>query len=306
MLLPIPVWLRFNTKTPVKILAWNHTNGSAVTVAGDADIKGFKDLGQKQIAVPYWYSMHNIVFQMGLKKAGLTPVIQPQSRPLAENQVNLFVLPPPEMPVSLSGKKIDGFVVAEPFNAVAELKTRAKIMRFTGDIWMNHPCCVVVMDEALIREKPVFTQKVINGVVRAMRFCIQNPRKTARILSREGGGYLPFSEKTLLRVFTTYSPDIYGPGNVPQAIQHPEWKVRRIGFQPYPYRSATRLILREMADTRMEGDTSFLQTLDVDEAASALVDDTFVKKAVTLAGGPELFSQIDYQDPWRREEVFEL
>jgi len=34
MLFPIPVWMRFKQKMPVKVLGWDHTNGSAATVRG--------------------------------------------------------------------------------------------------------------------------------------------------------------------------------------------------------------------------------------------------------------------------------
>jgi len=105
MLFPIPVWMRFKQKMPVKVLAWDHTNGSAVTVRGNSNIHGFGDLGGKQVAVPSWYSMHNLLMQMGLRARGLTPVIRPQSAPLADHEVNLFILPPPDMPTALLGKK---------------------------------------------------------------------------------------------------------------------------------------------------------------------------------------------------------
>ncbi len=306
LLLPIPIWMRFKNQTPVKILAWDHTNGSAITVRSDAGINGFEDLGGKQIAVPYWYSMHNIILQMGLKKAGLTPVIQPQSRPLAKNEVNLFILSPPEMPASLAGHKIDGYIVAEPFNALGELKTPARIMRFTGDIWRNHPCCVVVMMEALLKEDPIFVQKVVNAIVRAQLWVKRNPAATARILSKEGGNYLPVDEKTLLRVFTKYDLATYGAPVKPTAIQHPDWQINRIGFQPYPYPSATRFIAQAMQGTVMEGDHSFLQRLDPGFVSRDIVDDTFVKKAIDSAGGPGLFEEIDLEHPWDRQEIIDL
>ena len=63
LLKPIPVWMRYNNRFPVKILAWGHTNGSGVVVGGDTGIKDFAGLGGKRIAVPYWYSMHNVVLQ---------------------------------------------------------------------------------------------------------------------------------------------------------------------------------------------------------------------------------------------------
>ena len=306
MLFPIPIWIRFNNNAPIKVLAWNHTNGSAITVRADSGIKGFADLSGKQIAVPYWYSIHNIILQMGLRKVGLKPVIQNQSIPLKPEEVNLFILPPSDMPAALSGNKIDGYIVAEPFNAIGEMKIGARIMRFTGDIWKNHPCCVVVMNETLCRSRPIFTQKVINAIVRAQLWALNNPAKTARILSRDGNKYLPIPEKILLRAFNGYDLSAYGEGVVPQAIQHPEWNIGRIGFQPYPYPSATRLIIREMGHTLMEGNAAFLKRLDPDFAAKDLVDDTFVKKALAGIGGHEKFNAIDIERPWERDEIIEL
>ncbi len=306
LLLPIPVWMRFNSNAPVKIMAWDHTNGSAVTVSGNSNITSFADLGGKQVAVPYWYSMHNIILQMGLREVGLKPVIQNQAASLAPDQVNLFILPPSEMPAALAGRKIDAFIVAEPFNAISEMKIRAKIMRFTGDIWKNHPCCVVVMNENFYKPRPVFTQKVINAVVRAQLWASENPEKAAKLLSRGGKGYLPVSEETLKRVFLKYDQGTYGRKLGPQAIKHPEWDVSRIGFQPYPYPSATRFIMSAMSMTVMEGNTGFLKKLNIDNAVKDIVDDTFVKKAIDAVGGPKKFSMIDIEKPWNREEVIEV
>lgn len=306
MLFPMPVWMRYNTKAPVKVLAWDHVNGSAVTVSQDSQINGFADLGGKTIAVPYWYSMHNILLQAGIKKSGLKPVIHRMETPPKPDEVNLFILPPPEMPLALAGKKIDGYIVAEPFNAIGEVKINARILRFTGDMWKNHPCCVIVMNEEIVHENPIFTQKVINAIVRAQRFIHENPLKTAHLLSKEGGTYLPVSEEILRRVFAFYDPKTYGAGTPSAAIRHPEWGIKRIGFQPYPFPSATRFIVNEMKQTLMEGEMGFLNRLDPEFAIRDLVDDTFVKKAIDHAGGPSFFDTLATTDPFKREEVIDL
>lgn len=306
LLLPMPIWMRFKNQTPIKVLAWDHTNGSAITVRPDAGINGFEDLGGKHIAVPHWYSMHNIIVQMGLRKAGLTPVIQPQNLALTKDQVNLFILSPPEMPAGLAGHKIDGYIVAEPFNALGELKMHARIMRFTGDIWKNHPCCVVVMLEALIKEDPIFAQKVINAIVRAQLWVKDNPAQAAHVLSKEGGNYLPVDKQTLLRVFMHYDLKEYGAPAQPTAIRHPSWQSRRISFQPYPYPSATRFIVQAMMNTEMEGDHGFLRGLDPDFVTRDLVDESFVRRAIDMVGGASMFEEINLEHPWSRQEVIDL
>jgi len=306
LLLPIPIWMRFHNKFPVKIVAWNHLNGSALTVGNHVQINSFEQLRGKSIAVPYWYSMHNVILQMGLRQAGITAVIKPRTTLLKDNEANLFLLPPPEMPNALAARKIDAYIVAEPFNALGELKINAKILRFTGDMWKNHPCCVVVMKEELIESDPIFTQKVVNAVVRSQQWILKHPGETARILSKDGKGYLPMPGKVLERVFTAYDPAQYGKGNLPEAIRHPDWRIGRIGFQPYPYPSATRFILQQLRQTLVQGDNSFLRTLDVNRGCQELVTDRFVKKALDELGGPGIFPDMNIESPWEREEVIDI
>ncbi|MGO9174121.1 MAG: ABC transporter substrate-binding protein, partial [Rhodomicrobium sp.] len=182
LLKPIPIWMRYNNKFPAKIMAWGHTNGSGLVAGAHVTATSFAELGGKQLAVPFWYSMHNIVLQLALRESGLTPVIKGEGEAIGANEVNLQILPPPDMPPALAARKIDGYIVAEPFNALGELKARARMLRFTGDIWKNHPCCVITMHEALTKQKPEWTQKSVNAVVRGAIYASENKKEVARLL----------------------------------------------------------------------------------------------------------------------------
>lgn len=94
LLKPIPIWMRYNNKVPVKIMCWGHTNGSGLVVGGETGVTSFAGLGGKQIAVPFWYSMHNIVLQMALRQSGVTPVIKQQGETIAPNECNLQICLP--------------------------------------------------------------------------------------------------------------------------------------------------------------------------------------------------------------------
>lgn len=305
-LLPIPIWMRYKNSTPLKVIAWDHTNGSALTISPDSAITSFADLGGTQIAVPFWYSMHNVILQLGLRSRGLRPVIKPGSGTVGPDEVNLRILAPPEMPAALSAGKIDGYIVAEPFNALSEENFGAKILRFTGDIWKNHPCCVIVMMERIIRDDPVFVQKVTNGIVRAQAWMLKNRSDAAVRLSRQGSGLLPVDQKILQRVFTGYENERYGGSSGPRAIKHPEWNLDRIGFQPYPFPTANQFIYREMRKTVIEGNNNFLQQFNPDFVAGDLTDPQFAKQAIQELGGPSIFPELDFTSPWEREEVIEL
>tara|TARA_R110001592_G_scaffold87425_2_gene258255 strand:+ start:191 stop:1453 length:1263 start_codon:yes stop_codon:yes gene_type:complete len=300
---PIPIWMRYNNGFPVKIMSWAHLNGSGLVVGKDVGAEKFADLGGKQIAVPYWYSMHNIVLQMGLRHAGLTPVIKGQGEQLAANEVNLQIMPPPDMPPALAARKIDGYIVAEPFNAAGEMLAGAKMLRFTGNIWRNHPCCVVCMNEQQVNANPEWTQKVMNAIVKAQIYAQQNKKEVAEMMSRDGKRYLPMKADIVEKAMTDYDDESYGK---PDAIQHPEWGSGRIDFQPWPFPSATKLIVNELKRTLVGGDTSFLQDLDADFVAEDLVDYRFVKAAMEAHSGWEDAPGFNAADPFAREEVVKL
>ncbi|PZA10891.1 ABC transporter substrate-binding protein [Rhodopseudomonas palustris] len=303
LLKPIPVWMRYNNNFPVKIMAWAHTNGSGLVVGKETCIESFKDLGGKQVAVPFWYSMHNIVLQYALRKSGIKPVIKGQGEALAADECNLQVMAPPDMPPALAAKKIDAYIVAEPFNALGEIKAGGRMLRFTGDIWKNHPCCVLCMNEEVTKKKPEWTQKVMNALVRAEIYASANKKEVAKLLSKDGEGYLPLPAPVIERAMTYYDDKAYGETH---AITHPEWKLGRIDFQPWPYPSATKLIVESMNDTVVSGDTTFLKKLDPEFVAKDLVDYDFVKAAMLKYPDWKNSPSVDPADPFTRTEVLAL
>lgn len=300
---PIPVWMRYNNKFPVKITGWAHTNGSGLVVGKHTGVEEFKQLGGKQIAVPFWYSMHNIVLQMALRNAGLEPVIQDQAIELKPNQVNLQIMPPPDMPPALAAKKIDAYIVAEPFNAAGEVLAGAKMLRFTGDIWKNHPCCVVCMHESHVTKRQEWTQKVMNAVVKGAIYAQENKAEVAKMLSKEGKKYLPMSAEVVLKAMTDYNDANYAS---PDAIKHPDWNVGRIDFNPYPYPSATKFLVDQLKQTLVAGDATFLKDLDTEFVANDLVNYEFVKKAMDKQGAWSKVKGVNLSNPTSREEVFQL
>ncbi|MCG6936471.1 MAG: ABC transporter substrate-binding protein [Proteobacteria bacterium] len=306
MLIPIPIWMRYNNNYPVKITAWDHTNGSAIVVGKDSGIKSPKDFGGKQFAVPYWYSIHNIVSQRIMKAAGIKPVIKPQTAKLASDECNFLVLNPPEMPPALAAKSIDGYCVAEPFNALGEIKAGGTVLRFTGDVWKGHPCCVVVMHEAdaMDPDRAAWAQGVHNAIVRAQIHLAENREEMAVMLSRDGKRYLPFPKEIVKRAMLFYDPAYY---QNPNAIQHPDWHMDRINFQGWPYRSATELVVSELQQTVITGDDAFLQKLTPDFVANDLVNYDYIKKSLNANPGWRNDASVPRTgDPFTRVEVVEL
>ncbi|MDF0606727.1 ABC transporter substrate-binding protein [Neisseriaceae bacterium TC5R-5] len=296
LLSPMTVWARYGSKVPAKVVAWNHTGGSALTVA--PEINDVKQLGGKTVAVPFWYSMHNVVLQHLLRESRLSVVTK--GTPTAQ-QVKLVVMSPADMTPALAAKQIAGFIVAEPFNATAELLKVGKVLRFTGDVWKNHACCVVFMHERDLNQRPEWSQKVVNSIVQAQLWTQQNRAATARLLAKNGPNrYTPHSVEALLRVLEP-NAERARQYQARGAIRHPEWKEERIDFQPYPFPSYTEKMVDLLKHTKLEGNNAFIQSLEPKKVASDLVDDRFVKQALKQVGGLKKFG---LPDSFARSEIF--
>ncbi|WP_323010210.1 ABC transporter substrate-binding protein [Paracoccus sp. (in: a-proteobacteria)] len=297
LLSPITVWARYGSQVPAKVVAWNHTSGSGLTAAND--INSVAELGGKTVAIPYWYSIHNVVLQKLLRENGLK--ITTSGSP-APDEVNLSLMSPADMVPALASGQIAGYIVAEPFNAAAEINGIGKVLRFTGDVWKDHACCLVFMQEDDLANRPEWSQKVVNAMVKAQLWTRDNRAETAQLLSSaDPQKYTPHSPEILARVLTpaeTDEAEYIASG----AIKHPEWRDQRIDFQPYPFPSYTAELVRMLKETEVAGERGFLDALDPDFVARDLVDDSFVKRALAEIGGLPAFG---LADAWTREEVLQ-
>ena len=284
LLSPMTVWARYGSQSRAKVVAWNHMSGSGLTV--QHDINQLTDLGGKTVAIPFWYSLHNVVLQHLLKSKGLEAI---SSGEPGARQVKLVVMSPSDMVPALATKQIAGYTVAEPFNASAEVLKIGKILRFTGDVWKDHACCVVLMHEQDLEQRPEWAQKVVNGVVQAQAWIQDNRQETARILSKDNAQrYTPHSYEALAQVL---QPELLNTAQYEAsgAIVNTGWKEKRIDFQPYPFPSYTEELIRKLKTTVVSGKNDFLKDLDPAFVAGDLVDDRFVKKAIIDIGGMSKF-----------------
>ena len=87
--------------------------------------KGFK------FAVPFEYSMHNFLLRYYVAEHGLDP----------DKDIQIRVLPPPEMVANLRADNVDGYLSPDPFNQRAVYDGVGYIHKLTKDIWDKHPCC---------------------------------------------------------------------------------------------------------------------------------------------------------------------
>jgi NitT/TauT family transport system substrate-binding protein len=177
-LTPISLALR-QQGVPIKAVLLGHRNGSVLTVKAGEAINTVGDLRGKRIAIPSKFSTHHILIRKILADRGIDP-----------SEVELFDMAPPEMVQALASGQIDGFIVAEPFGAQAELQGVGRVLILSKDIWPNHICCILNVRENLLADNPEAVQELVNGLVETGQF-IEANRKQAAQLSKDYLGQKP-------------------------------------------------------------------------------------------------------------------
>ncbi|MDO4907000.1 ABC transporter substrate-binding protein [Neisseria sp.] len=296
VLSPMSVWMRYGSKAPVRALMWNHTCGSALTVRHE--VQSVRDLQGQTVAIPFWYSIHNVIVQQVIRRAGLEVV---EKKPQA-GQVKLTVMPPSDMVPGLASGQIAGFIVAEPFNALAEAKGAGKILRFSGDIWKDHACCLSMMHDHDIQNRPQWVQKVVTSLVQAAAWAKSHRIETANLLAKQGVQKYTPHDAAVLRSVLQPEPVAWGRYERDGAVKHLDWHQKRIDFQPYPFQSYNEMLVKLLKETRLAGVNTFLQELDPVQAARELFDTRFVEAALKQ---PETMQAFGLQG-FDREEVFEI
>lgn len=138
----------------LKAVALGHKDGNVIVTAHD--IEKASDLKGTTFAIPHTHSAHHLLLNEMLTLKGV-----------AYSDVDVIELPPPEMPAALAGERISGYVVAEPFGAMAVNMGIGKVFAFSEDIWPNSYCCVLVFRNDFIANNEKVTYEFINSYVAA-------------------------------------------------------------------------------------------------------------------------------------------
>src|SRR5699024_10043810 len=97
-----------------------------------------------------------------------------------------------------------------------EVQGIGKILRFTGDVWKDHACCVTVVTERFLQEQPEVAAAALAAVVATQVRILEGRDAAASALSE--GGYLPQPlEAIRLTLADEQDPQYVTSG----AIEHP-------------------------------------------------------------------------------------
>lgn len=172
---------RFGAGADIRVVLFAHKNGSACVVrprtSKTPDRISPRFAGQS-VFIPHILSVHHMLMDLFLREAGLRPGLV--GRPGA----NVFfeVAPPIRMPQFFrDSPEAAGFMVAEPVASGTAVGGEAEIVFRSGEIWENHPCCVLAVRREVIDDHPEAVGELVRLLVRAGRYIADHPRMAAEV-----------------------------------------------------------------------------------------------------------------------------
>lgn len=138
----------------LKAVALGHEDGNIIV--SSHEVEQVSDLRGTTFAIPHTHSAHNLLLNEMITLEGME-----------YNDLDIIELPPPEMPAALAENRISGYVVAEPFGAMAVNLGVGKVLAFSESIWPNSYCCVLVLRDDFIKNNEDVTYDFIKSYVKA-------------------------------------------------------------------------------------------------------------------------------------------
>lgn len=231
MLTPMPLAISVgagSTATPWTMPAVENINGQAITLSvRHKERNDPKDWRGFTFAVPFDYSMHNFLLRYYVAEHGLDP----------DQDIQIRVLPPPEMVANLAADNVDGYLAPDPFNQRAVYDGVGFIHKLTKDIWDGHPCCAFAASARFVEEMPNTFLALYKAIIEATQYASEPAHRSEVAAAIAPRNYLNQPVTVVEQVLTGTFAD--GLGNIQRVPD-------RIDFDPFPYHSMAVWILTQM------------------------------------------------------------
>jgi nitrate/nitrite transport system substrate-binding protein len=157
---------------PMYVLARLNTNGQGISVSNKyKDLKLGKDssplkqviAGGKKLtcAVTFPGGTHDLWMRSWLSAGGIDP----------EKDVEIIVIPPPQMVASMKAGKMDAFCVGEPWNGKLVQEQIGYSALVTGELWKDHPEKALSMRADWVDKNPNAAKAILMAVQEAQIWC---------------------------------------------------------------------------------------------------------------------------------------
>ncbi|MDO9550784.1 MAG: ABC transporter substrate-binding protein [Methanoregula sp.] len=175
-----PVLTALATGLDAKIVAGVNTQGSDLVVRNDLDYKDPQSLKGLTIATFPVGSIQDTVLRDWLKKNNLTP----------DKDVFIKGMSPGDAVTAIIAGKVDGIFLPTPSPSTVVNQGKGTVVVYSGEMYPNHTCCVLVVSGKLIREHPEIVRQIIKTNDKAVLWNQQNPDEAAVIYTAKTGAKL--------------------------------------------------------------------------------------------------------------------
>ncbi len=181
----------FYAGVPVRMLLQTHKSGSTLVKNKRANIEKLEDFKGRSILIPHYLSVHHLLFDKLMRDNGLEVG--------AGKDIIFDVVAPSEIAEIIEWDEkgtVGGFIVAEPFGRQCVKAGWGDELSMSKEIWPDHPCCVLVMNENLVEKSPEAVQELVTSLVDSGKFITNHPVEAAHI----GAVFLHQEESLVLSI----------------------------------------------------------------------------------------------------------
>jgi nitrate/nitrite transport system substrate-binding protein len=180
-----------------------------------------------KFAIPFDYSNHNYLLRYYLAEHGVDP----------DQDVQLRVVPPPEMVANLRADNIDGFLAPDNIVQRAVFDGIGYIHILSKEIWDGHQCCAFAASRAFATEMPNTYAALLRALIEASAYASKPANRKQIAEAIAPANYLNAPVSVLDQVLTgTYADGLGGIKHDPD----------RVTFDPFPWESFAVWILTQM------------------------------------------------------------
>src|SRR2546427_6016242 len=181
----------------MRVMTVQNINGQAITLhVKHKDKRDPKQWKGFKFAVPFDYSMHNFLLRYYVAEHGIDP----------DADVQIRVVPPPEMVANLRAGNIDGFLGPDPFNQRAVYDGVGFIHILSKELWEGHPCCAFAASKEFIASSPNTYAALLKAIIDATAFAAKAENRKQIAAAIAPANYLNQPETVLEQILTgTYA-----------------------------------------------------------------------------------------------------
>jgi nitrate/nitrite transport system substrate-binding protein len=173
MLTPMPLAMTLGAGSvaePYIMPAVENINGQAIVLSNEhKDKRDPKQWKGFTFGVPFEYSMHNFLLRYYVAEW-----------PRPDVDIQIRVVPPPEMVANLRAGNLDGYLSPDPFNQRAVWENIGFIHILTKEIWEGHPCCAFAAPLSFATELPNTYGALLKSIIDATQYA-SNPENRKEI-----------------------------------------------------------------------------------------------------------------------------